>query len=221
MGCGESKARKEPNRTSNTPFASGARDDPEYFDEQGEPRVTPASAAFVQAAIEDGDPLATYLLDQWSAVQGKEALIRQRRLAGGGNNASVSRGTSRAPSEAPPSVMLREDGTNTSASGGATVGGPAAWVNTDLDDPLSHANAQHTAQLFCQHVLMDMVHRGWRGRANFDVTGHPADGIVQIVITIERPSATTASAASSHPTCTSDATPTTYTIEAYYHAVMS
>ena len=227
MGCGKSKERNDESKraATNEPYAVHTRTDPEFFDEHGEPRVTPASAEFVRRALEEGDPLAVFLLDQWCVVQGKEQLIRQRRLGSHqhANNGNSSYATSRAASEAPPSVMMREDGTST-AGGGTTTAtsgtGAGTWVNTDLDDPLEHEEVEKTAGLFCQHVRMDLVHRGWHGKASFDVVGHPADGVLTVTVAIDRPAPNASSSGASAATG-ADPQPSMYNIEAYYHAAMS
>jgi hypothetical protein len=173
MGCTESKVKPSqaaPGATSHDPYGAYSKGDPEFF----------------------------YLLKDWSVIMNRETLVRQR-LAAADLGSSVSPSTRHPPSygtsgsgshlTAPPRPPMRDGeslGSSTICSVMRRRDNAEQWVNSEFDDPIAHPDASKIGKLFCDHVRMDMVHRGWKGVVTYDVTGHPDSGIITVTISIRR-----------------------------------
>ena len=189
MGCTDSK----PQTKSNDPYQSSngsTRDpkNPEFFNDDGSKRIPPAAAQFLKLALEDRDPLASYVLEQWTVyVYHNDVLLPQLRSsrdedAAGGDRNSVTSAAPRLPRREGDAASRRSVSPSTSAS---SASNRMHWVNTEFDEPIAYADADRCGKLSVQYIRMDLVHRGWHGAVAYDVEGTTDVGVLKVIVDLQ------------------------------------
>jgi hypothetical protein len=187
MGCKntKTKATEEPFEDEKDPrnaphrdetAATPAEDEAKYFDERGNPKVTPEAADFLRLTNDDGHPVARRLLEEWSIFVHKHSLILATRDTGGGGGGSAQKGTHGAGT---PNGKI-----GATASQSVVFDRPSEfWCNGEYDN-VSHESVDLVGQSFLDYLSMDLRHRRWLGTFKYAVEGFENDGTLMIDVKV-------------------------------------